>query len=222
MAKKEQKGDQLRVDEALSSSELFFEKYKKPIIICLSVIVLIVLCILGYHNLYLAPRTTDAANYMTTAQDYMARDSFQLALNGDNGECIGFAAIADEYSNTPSGNLARLYAGICCYRLEQYDEAVDYLKSYKASDINTAPMSRELLGNTYVELGQTDEAIKAFNEVVKSKNDVYAPRCLMKLGNIYQQQGDKEEALKAYQQIKDDYPSSIEASEVDKYIAYLQ
>lgn len=58
------------------------------------------------------------------------KDSFQLALQGNGADFIGFKAIADEYSSTKAGNLAAAYSGLSLYNLGKYDEAITYLKNF--------------------------------------------------------------------------------------------
>ena len=71
---------------------------------------------------------------MYKAQNYFAVDSFQVALDGDNKDVMGFKEIASEYGITASGNLATAYAGICYYKLGQYEKAIKYLTQYDAGD----------------------------------------------------------------------------------------
>ena len=45
---------------------------------------------------------------------------------------------------------------------------------------------------------------------------------LKKSGILYETDGNAAEAEKAYQQIKDDYPMSSEAYDIDKYLGRVQ
>jgi TolA-binding protein len=45
---------------------------------------------------------------------------------------------------------------------------------------------------------------------------------LKKLGILYLAQEQKEEAKKAFETIKNDYPTSSEAQDIDKYIAVAE
>ena len=53
----------------------------------------------------------------------------------------------------------------------------------------------------------------------KSGNDLIAPMSLKKAGFVYLEQGNKKAAKKAFETIKNDYPTSVEAQDIEKYIA---
>jgi tetratricopeptide (TPR) repeat protein len=150
----------------------------------------------------------------------MAGD-YDKALKGDDAECIGFEAIADEYHNQ-QGELAALYAGICYYEKGEYESAAEYLKKFSADDLNIDPAAKQLLGDAYVELGEYSKAAKAFESAAQSGNDIIAPMSLKKAGIVYLHEGEKAKALKAFKAIKADYPQSTEAQDIDKYIAVAE
>ena len=222
MAKNEENNQNLHLDEALIASGSFIEKHKKTIIIGLSAVILLVLGIIGYQQFVKKPRVLEAANHLSLVQQAFEMRNDSIALYGDGNENIGAVAIMEEYGSTPSGKVARLYAGISSYRLGNYQDAIDFLEDYKADDLHSYARSRVTLGDAYANLGQLDEAAEAFKDGVDSKSDVFAPVCLKKLGAIYEAQGKAEEAIKAYEQIKSQYPQSVVAEDIDKYIAYLK
>ena len=150
----------------------------------------------------------------------MAGD-YDKALKGDDAECIGFEAIADEYHNQ-QGELAALYAGICYYEKGEYEEAAKYLKKFDANDLNIDPAAHQLLGDAYVELGEYGKAAKAFEAAAKSGNELIAPMSLKKAGIVYLHEGENSKALKAFKAIKANYPASAEAQDIDKYIAIAE
>ena len=44
---------------------------------------------------------------MFKGEQYFAKDSFNLALNGNGADYEGFEAIIDQYGSTSAGNLAK-------------------------------------------------------------------------------------------------------------------
>jgi tetratricopeptide (TPR) repeat protein len=122
------------VEQVLSASEAFIEKYQKEILYGLGVIAVLVMAFLAINSYVVKPRTAVAAHEMYKAQQYFAKDSFMLALQGDDFESIGFEAISSKYSLTTSGNLAKAYAGICYYNLGEYEEAIRFLSAYDGND----------------------------------------------------------------------------------------
>lgn len=79
-----------------------------------------------------------------------------------------------------------------------------------------------LTGDAYVELGQVEKGISYFDKAANSKNDVISPIFLKKAGVAYESLNKPEKALELYNKIKDNYPKSNEASDIDKYIARVQ
>jgi len=210
------------LEQALTASEAFIEKYRKKLLYGLGVVSAIVVIILASNNLYFKPRAVLAANEMYRSQMYFAVDSFLLALEGDGIESIGFAAIASEYAFTPSANLAKAYAGIASFHLGRYEDAIQYLSGYDSKDNYFYNTVIGLIGDSYVELGDNKNAIKFFNKAAASGNDVLAPFYLKKAAIIYEVEGDKDRALKHYISIRDNFPMSMEAQEIDKFISRLQ
>jgi tetratricopeptide (TPR) repeat protein len=115
-----------------------------------------------------------------------------------------------------------LYAGICYFQLGDYEQAANYLKRFNAKDINIAPAASQLLGDAYVELQEYSKAVRAFENAAATQNDLIAPMSLKKAGLVYLEMGDKHAAKHAFEQIKNDYPTSQEAADIDKYIAIAQ
>jgi tetratricopeptide (TPR) repeat protein len=222
--KKDQQPDNLKtVETVLSRSEAFIEKYQKQIVYGLGGIVLVVLIVLAFRNWYLVPRENNAETKLAACQTYFATDSFQVALNGDGTEnCIGFKGVIDEYSMTKSANLAKAYAGICYFKLKDYTKAIEYLKKFNGKDLNIAPSITGLTGDAYVELGQVEEGINYFQKAAESDNDMISPIYLKKAAIAYESIGDYKKALETYTKIKDSYPRSQEAADIDRYIGRAQ
>ncbi len=210
------------VEETLSRTEQYIEENQKSLTIIVAAIILIVGGYLAYKNFYVAPMEKRAQAEMFMAERYFEKDSFNLALNGD-GNYEGFLTIIDNYGATKTANLASYYAGISYLKLGQYDEAISYLSDFSSSDELIWPLAITGIGDAHMELGDTDAAIKHYKKAATTnKNDFTTPVFLMKLAFAYEQSGDVSKALETYQNIKDDFPKSNEASQVEKYIARLQ
>lgn len=210
------------VQQALNTSEQFIEKHQKQIFIGLGIVLAIVLAVLAFRNYYFKPRVEAAENAIYKAQQYFAIDSFKVALEGDgSADMIGFREIASEYSITPSGKLATAYAGICSYKLGKYQDAIKFLTQYDGDDDYFKTSVVGLTGDAYAEMGETDKAFSFYKKAADSKTEL-APVYLKKAGVLYETKGKPEEALKMYQEVKDKYPTSMQAGDIDKYIARVQ
>src|ERR1035437_311011 len=224
MSKKEEnKHNELEnVQNVLTSTEVFIEKYQKQIIFGVAAVGLLVLVALSFRNFYLEPREITAENEMYKAQAFFQKDSFKVALEGNGGDCVGFKEIVSDYGITASGKLAAAYAGICYYKLGQYDNAIKYLSQFDGDDTYFSASVIGLTGDSYVELGETSKAISYFDKAADKNNTVMSPIYLKKAGLVYESLNQPEKAEKEYSKIKDNYPKSPEAADIDKYLARVQ
>lgn len=211
---------ELEVEEIVSRSEQFIENHSKKLIYGIIAVALIVGAVLGIRHGYLIPQEKKATTALFKGEQYFAKDSFALALNGNGADYVGFEAIIDQYGSTKSGNLAKAYAGISYFRLGEPEKALDKLKSFSSKDNMISPAITGLIGDCYVNLGKTKEGISYFEKAAKSaNNEVISPAYLLKAGIAYESLQQYKEAVKVYQTIKDKYYTSTEASDIDKYIA---
>lgn len=222
--KKDENYEEVQIDDLQST----FEKYQKPLSYVAIAIILLVGGYIGYKELVLKPKQEEASLMMFKAEKYFGQDSFMLALNGGN-DFDGFVTIAEDYGMTDAGNLANYYAGICNLHLADkadsaeknnyFEAAIDHLKKFSSDSKNIGPLGKGALGDAYSELGEYDKAAAAYQEAANFKNEFTGPQFLMKLGLVYEELGQGEKAASAYKSIKNDYPTSQAASNIDKYIA---
>lgn len=222
MAKKKQTVEDQNlenVQEALNTTSVWIEKNQNKLTWTVTIIVALVVGALALNTYVIKPKAVEASNENAKAVTYFMQGNWEKALNGDDAECIGFQAIADEYKCYQAGKLAALYAGVCYYQLGQYEDAAAYLKKFSADDLTIEPAALQLLGDAYVQMEDYAKAVKAFESAAKSGNQLIAPMSLKKAGFVYLEMGNKAAAKKAFETIKADYPASTEAQDIDKYIA---
>ena len=210
------------VQEALNTTSAWIEKNQKTLSIAISAVVVVVIGFLAIVNYVVKPNAEKISNENAKAVVYFMNNDFATALNGDDAECVGFQQIADDHKFYQSGRLAALYAGICHYKLGQYEEAAKYLKNFKADDLTIEPAALQLLGDALVHMEDYKKAAKSFEAAAKSGNELIAPMSLKKAGIVYLELGDKPAAKKAFETIKADFPNSMEAFDIDKYIALAE
>ncbi len=218
----QQEPDELQnVEQALSKTEQFIENNRKNLVIGLCVVAVVAAAIVWFFNGYVAPKNVEAGDKMAAAVRYFELDSFALALNGD-GVNEGFIEIMDNYGVTEQSNLAAFYAGVCEYKLGNYDEAISYLNKFSAASVNMEPAAITLVGDCYVAKGDAQAAVKYFEKAGAIENKLTAPRALNKAGIAYESMGEWSKAEKCYQIIKSVYFDSQLAMEMDKRIERCQ
>lgn len=227
MAKKKEEfvkqDEQLQeVNEALTGAGKWIEENASLLSWIIAGIAIVVMGVIAINQYIIKPKALEASNENAKAVVYFMNGDFDKALQGDDAECIGFEAIADEYSFYQQGKLAALYAGICYYEKGEFEDAAKYLKKFSADDLTIEPAARQLLGDAYVELGEYGKAAKAFESAARTGNEIIAPMSLKKAGLVYLHEGQNAKAKKCFERIKADFPASQEAQDIDKYIAIAE
>lgn len=211
----------VEIGEVISKTEAFIEKNKKLLIGAIVAVLVVVAAIFGIRA-YNNSRQATAEEEIFAAEQWFAMDSLQLAMKG-NQLHMGFEAIADEYGSTKAGNRAKYCAGIICLRQGEYQRAIDYLESCKLKDDFTPILAKVLIGDAYYELNNVKEAISYYEKAAKmDDNEITAPYALFKAGLGYMNLGDNAKANEVFTQIKEKYPVSTEARQIDKYIAMTE
>lgn len=225
MAKKNFKKEEQNlenVQEALNTTSAWIEANQNKLTWGITVLVVIVLGIIALNTYVLQPKAQEASNDNAKATVYFMQGNYEVALNGDDLECVGFEQIANENKCSQEGKLAALYTGICYYQLGDYTAAAEYLSKFSADDLNIEPAALQLLGDAYVQLEEYTKAAKAFEQAAASNNEIIAPMSLKKLGFVQMELGNNKAAKVAFETIKNDYPMSAEAQDIEKYIAIVK
>ena len=210
------------VEQALTRAEQFIESYQKQIVWVVSVILGIVVLYMAIQRFYVEKKSQEAAAEMFSAEQYFENDDWERALDGD-GNNLGFIDIISDYRFTPSANLAKYYAGLCCLRLEEYDDAIRYLSKFKSKDKILSSIALGSIGDAYAQLDETGKAINFYRKAVERKsNDFTSPLYLLRAGILLESEGNLKEAVELYERIKTNYAVSTEGRTIDKYIARVK
>jgi len=221
--KKDTQPEQLEsVESALTRTEQFIENNQKIITSVVLGIVIVVGAYLLFNRYYMKPMENEAKSQMFRAEQYFARDSFNLALHGD-GNYLGFNDIIEEYGITQSANLAHYYAGISHLKLGNYNQAIEHLQEFDVNDKIIEPEKYGAIGNAYLEKGNQEEALSYFEKAIDADDNAFTtPLFMSKAAFVYEQMDQYQEALELYQRIKRNYPNSAQSQEADKNIARLK
>ena len=216
----EQELRQQNIAEAVSKSELFFQKYGKIVYGCVAAVLLIALAILAYNRFILQPKKQKAEAAMFVAEQRFAAGDFELALQGDDND-MGFEEIIDTYGSK-AGKAVYMYAASCALQTGDFDKAIQYFKKYNGEDKILLARAQAGIGDAYVGLEDYKSALAAYEKAAATIDNMYAAGYLLKAGQVAEELGDKDKALACYKKIKDQYPQSAEASDIDKYITRIE
>lgn len=217
MAKNTSEETIVNVAEAYTKTENFVNKNGKTISGIIGVVVLLIVAFFMYNKLVKEPNNREAAANMFMAEDDFLRDSLELSLRTEDAK-FGFQEIISEYGGTPSGNLARHYAGLVYLNTGKWAEAKTELMACSFDDMLQESARLGAIGDCSVNLGEYDNAISFFNKAIaQGDNDITTPLYLKKLGLVYEKVGNASAAQDSYERIKRDFPTSV--IDIDKYIA---
>jgi tetratricopeptide (TPR) repeat protein len=206
---------------SLDNVVVFYEKNKKPITTVATILVVAVVGYFAYTKMYKGPAEEKAAAAMSYPQLYFSADSLNMALNGD-GKNAGFIKLASKYKGTAAGNLANYYIGVCHLKMGNYKDAITALEKFDGKGTMVGYQAYGLLGDAYMESGNTAKAIESFKKATEDKNNgLVTPTYLYRLGVAYANTNKTAEAKEAFLRIRNEYPRSMQARDIDKELGRI-
>ena len=108
--------------------------------------------------------------------------------------------------------------------LKQYAKAIKFLKDFNAHDA-TQIKSRALgmMGDASAELNKNDDALEYYKKAanVDDKDEYTSSEFLFRAALFAEATGKTKEAVELFKKIKEEYPLSEKAADVDRYLAKL-
>ncbi|MDE7305443.1 MAG: tetratricopeptide repeat protein [Alistipes sp.] len=220
----QQAAGQESLGQAMNKTELFLERNGRMMSYVILALFLLAALIYGYRAMIVAPRAEKAAAMIAQAQSRFEAETpdYELALLGDaNG--AGFLEVVEQFGGTPSGNLAKHYAGICYLRMGDLENAAAYLAKFSpVSGIPGAIINAQnfgLQGDVAVEQQDYAKAVQFYSKAVKaSDNNLTAPMYLRKAALAEQASGNAAQAAALLERLLASYPMSMEAREAEKLL----
>jgi len=209
--------------ELLDRAKGFWEKNNKNITYISIALIILIGGYLGYKYLIQVPTEKKAQDEIFKAEMNFRSDSLQLALNGNNST-PGFLKVIKNYGGTPSGNLAKLYAGECYLQLGEFKKSIEQLESFNSGGAKQVEAKVQgMLGDANAELKNNAKAIEYYQKAGSIfESDVnLSSEYLFRAGMLLEIEGKNAEAIKLYQQIKEKFPRTERGYGIDKYLARL-
>lgn len=214
--------EQVHEQDAYQKLEAFFLENRNMIIGVFAVLVIAIGGYFGYKKLIQEPKELDARNKISVVQEFFAKDSLDLALNGD-GINPGALAIAESYKNTATGNLARFYTGAIYLKKQEFDNAINYLEKYKPGTAELKGLTNRMLADAWSEKGDMAKATDLYVKAAElAKSEFYSPAYYKMAGDLMLIQERYADAIQVFEIIKKDYPLSEEGQNIQKEIANAQ
>ena len=220
MAKEIKNENAEAVVEAVSKTEKFFNENGKLLGGIVAALIVVAAGVFCWYKFAYQPSVEEAQGQMAIAEDNFRSADYELALNGD-GNVLGFAQIIDEYG-AKAGKAVYFYAGVCELQLGNWDLAIKHLQSYNGKDAILKARATACIGDAYVGLEEYAKALGYYEKAAAVVDNMFAANYLLKAGIVAEKLGENAKALSFYELIKDQYPQSMEAYEIGKYIARVE
>ncbi|MEM7655391.1 MAG: tetratricopeptide repeat protein [Bacteroidota bacterium] len=206
------------MEEGGNSFESFVSENQRLLLLAVGILIL-----LGggyaFYKYNQAEQNVEANAEMFQAVKEFERDSLDKALNG-SGNFMGFEEISSTFSGTKVANMADYYTGIIYLRKGDLQTGVEYLEKFDKGDDMVSMAAYAALGFAYEDLGDPSKAAGFFEKAARTpeENESTSPNMLLQAGRNYEAAGNASKAKDLYETIKEDYPNSSEALNIDKYL----
>ena len=220
--------------DVIQKARGFWINYNKPVVYISSAIIILLGGWLIYKYMFKLPKEEKANDAVFITQKYFSdfsnasSDSTKAmlaakCLNGD-GINPGALKIINRFPGTDAANLCEYYAGACYLHLHQFDKAIKFLKDFdagKATQIKSRAYG--MIGDASAELNKNDQALDYYKKAanVDDKDEFTSSEFLFRAALFAESTGKTKEAIDLFKKIKDDYPLSQKAADVDRYLAKL-
>lgn len=208
--------------QAIKKAKDFWGKYSKPVTYIGSAVILLAGGYLAYKYFVMAPKEKKANEAISRAQMYFAKDSLDLALNGD-GAGAGFLKIMKNFSGTDAANLSHYYAGAIYLRKDDFKNAIKHLQDFSTSATQIQSAAWRMLGDALMSDGKKEQGASYYEKAGKlnAEDEASSSENLFRAALAYETLGKNEKAAELYKIIKEKYPKTEKGYVVDKYLARL-
>jgi TolA-binding protein len=182
-----------------------------PVIITLAVVVIAVVA-----SQYIKKQNQASEIKMLTAQ----KDFREALANTDKSSQIislnrakeQFKQIANDYSWTPYGKIAKVYYADCFYNGGKYDDAIKYYREAIGAGVPkiAGAWAQMSLGYSYMNKNDYPSALKEFDNVsVKFPDSFLVPSARLQSAACYEKMNNLVKAKEIYESIIKNYPDSM-------------
>ncbi len=208
-------------------TEIFFQvtvflgRHRTAALLALGAILIATISAVVWHQVQVA-KNQEATSKLEIIIKWYEAGNYSGAIEGDS-TTMGLKEIATVYSNTPSGEQAKLYLANAYFQLRNYDEAEQVFESISSSAPlvkGSAWAGRAACYEQKKEYKKAAQMFRRASEIIR--HDAIAPIYLESAGRNFELAGEKRDALAVYEKLKKDYPQSAAARHVEAMMARLK
>ncbi len=215
---------ELREDRVITASSRLLDvaKGNQSLLTMAGIAVIVLIAAYFGYQYFQGQQEVKAAEAVASSVQAYENGQFDEALNGIAGS-PGLKAIVDQYGSTPTGNLAKFYAGDAHYRLGEYDAALPYFQDYKKKKDYIGASSFAGEAAIMASQGEHDRAAQLYVKAAEIfESDLTTPQYLFDAAAAYESAGEFDKAIALLERIADEYPSSTAARDTDLVLARVQ
>lgn len=201
---------------------IYFKYYIRYIITILLVIILLIVAYFSYLKLYLSPIEENALNELFYANKLFIQKKFKESLGNNTKENIGFLGIVKKYPLTQVGNIARYYAGLCYYNLQDYKSSIRYWQNFITNDDITPSLKYGMIGDAFEKLNNNHKALQYYKKAIKNGKKFASPYFYYKIGILYYFMNEYKQALHYFLFLKKEYQSFFLSKDINLYIGLIK
>ncbi|WP_238785498.1 tetratricopeptide repeat protein [Blattabacterium cuenoti] len=189
--------------------------------ICISISIIYWL----YQNYFLDTtlKEKQAIQELSYAESYLSHGLMDQALNYNmKHHSLGLIGILNKYPDTQAGNISKFYAGICYYKLGQYEKSIHIMKSFDSKDELLLSMKYGFIGDSFAQLNNNNEAIKNYLKASNISNNTFTTPLYYYKSAILNFEIKQYKASKLlFDKIVIEYPSFFYYDNVEKYLMFI-
>jgi tetratricopeptide (TPR) repeat protein len=146
---------------------------------------------------------------------------YKVAIDGVPGKGIqGLKAIAENYGGTESGEVARFYLANAYFNTGMIDEALREFEKFSGGEKLLKASTAAGIAACYESKGKFDDAGSYFEKASSMvAGNPSTPDYLTSATRCYARAGEKEKALNVYQRLKQEFPTSQNTRDAERYIS---
>ncbi|WP_238785152.1 tetratricopeptide repeat protein [Blattabacterium cuenoti] len=160
---------------------------------------------------------------LNLAEEYLYQGMFNKALNKDKIESnnLGFLGIYYKYPFTSSGNISKFYAGICYYKLEDYENCINILDKFNSKEDILSSIKYGIIGDAYSQMNNKEKSLENYIKASAYSN-ITTPLYYYKIAIIYLSLNKYKESKFFLEKIENKYPFFLYKDNVEKYITFTE
>ncbi len=219
--KRKSRRQELREDKVVTFYTQFLDFYEENrglVFGLLGGVILLVIMGFGY-GFFKDNQAERAQDALAGAVRLYEKNDWRAALDGADG-VTGLLNAAEDFSSTKAGNLALYYAADAYYKLGENESALKYFQQFDNGEDALGAGAYAGEAAVLESMEQHAEAGDRFKDAaLVFESNFTSGRYLQSAGRNYELAGEYDQAREAYELIRERFPDSAQANEVDMLIA---